>query len=484
MKNLYSLLLLLFGCLFIQAQTYCTYTTSTVEPVTYINVKDQDQSVTLLDNHSPGNSTEAQELFLDQVLHVYAGERYWVRLAAGDMTTYYTISVDWNQNGTLDDDGEVTQIGVTSAPNQQALGALDIPEGLLPGQMRMRVIGNVGGFATDMCNGSQAGQAEDYTLSIDSFGDNDPYCNYSVENILPITKVESAGINNQTSATSNSEQEYFLEYQAQYVKGQSYDLTLEGNTGGNFTDYYTLFIDWNKNEVLDDESEVYELGTISNSDGTDGTQLVYSFDITDALPLGPTRIRIIKNRGAYATDPCGDYEFGQAEDYSITVRNPAPENDNYCGPINYSYGTEPITYVNFAGIDNRSSASTSSPDHEYFLDLEATVDKNQEYEVVLEGNTNGNWTSSFSVFIDWNHNNSFEDLGERYEIGTVTHSSGEDGQQATASISVPMSALSGTTRMRVMKIYSGNSYPQESCSADNFGGDDAQWAGGRLFRLC
>src|SRR5690606_27358251 len=266
----------------------------------------------------------------------------------------------------------------------------------------------------------------------------------------------------QTSATSNSEQEYFLEYQAQYVKGQSYDLTLEGNTGGNFTDYYTLFIDWNKNEVLDDESEVYELGTISNSDGTDGTQLVYSFDITDALPLGPTRIRIIKNRGAYATDPCGDYEFGQAEDYSITVRNPAPENDNYCGPINYSYGTEPITYVNFAGIVNRSSASTSSPDHEYFLELEATVDKNQEYEVVLEGNTNGNWTSSFSVFIDWNHNNSFEDLGERYERGTVTHSTGEDGQQATASISVPMSAQSGTTRMRVMKMYSGNSYPQES----------------------
>jgi len=122
------------------------------------------------------------------VLHVYAGERYWVRLAVGDMTTYYTISVDWNQNGILDDDGEVTEIGVTSAPNQQALGALDIPEGLLPGQMRMRVIGNVGGFATDMCNGSQAGQAEDYTLSIDSFGDNDPYCNYSVENILPITR--------------------------------------------------------------------------------------------------------------------------------------------------------------------------------------------------------------------------------------------------------------------------------------------------------
>jgi len=475
MKKLYSILLLL-GVFFAQAQ-YCAYTTSPVDPVTYINVKNQSQSETLLDNQSSANSTESQEFFLDQVLHVYSGERYWVRLAAGNRTTYYTIFVDWNQNGILNDEGEVYQIGVTWAPNQQALGELDVPEGLLPGETRMRVLGNADNFSSNPCNGTNAGQAEDYTISIDSVGETDDYCVYSADNILPITSVDFAGIDNQTANTSVYAQEYFLDEQAELVRGESENITVKGNTGGNNTDYYTLFIDWNKNGELDDEGEIYELGTITNSTGNDGAELTYSFAVAEDLPLGPTRMRIIKNRGAYAADPCGDFPYGQAEDYTLTVRNPTPGEDDYCGPLKYNYGTEPITYVNFAGIDNRSSASTSAPEHEYFLELEGTVDKNQEYEIILEGNTNGNWTSSFAVFIDWNQNNSFDDLGERYEIGTITHSNGEDGQQATATILVPPYAVSGTTRMRVMKMYSSNSYPEDSCSTDNWGGNNASGQG-------
>src|SRR5690606_23410022 len=132
---------------------------------------------------------------------------------------------------------------------------------------------------------------------------------YTADNILPITSVDFAGIDNQTANTSVYAHEYFLEEQAELVRGESENITVKGNTGGNNTDYYTLFIDWNKNDVLDDDGEIYELGTITNSTGNDDVELTYSLTVAEDLPLGPTRIRIIKNRGAYATDPCGDFPY-------------------------------------------------------------------------------------------------------------------------------------------------------------------------------
>jgi len=465
---------LITGTLVGGGDSYCIYTnTDTVNPIIFLELMNSG-----LSNSSSNSSTQAQEYFLDQVAHVYHEETYIVKVAAnsgGDFESYFTLFVDWNKNGILDDEGEIYEFGSysnpTGAENNQLWGSFDVPEGIPFGERRMRLISNRGEYALDPCGDYAFGQAEDYTISVDVIPD--AYCTYLAENILPITRVESAGISNETDAVSDVAHEYFLNMQAQLVRGQSYELTLEGNTGGNYTDYYTLFIDWNKNNELDNEGEVYELGTITNSTGTDDNQLTFSFDITEDIPLGPTRLRIIKNRGSYATDSCGEYEFGQAEDYSVTVRNPTPDDDDYCGPLDYGYGTQPITYVNFAGIDNRSSASTSSPDHEYFLDVEANVNKGEEYEIILEGNTVGNWTNSFTVFIDWNQNNSFEDLGERYEVGAIENSTGEDGQQLIGNISVPIFAHSGSTRMRIMKKYGSNSYSEDPCNADNFGGNDA-----------
>src|SRR5690554_8031924 len=42
--------------------------------------------------------------------------------------------------------------------------------------------------------------------------------------------------------------------------------------------------------------------------------------------------------------------------------------DPYCGPVDFSSTIEPITKVTFAGIENSSSDSTSSPAHEDFTD--------------------------------------------------------------------------------------------------------------------
>jgi hypothetical protein len=93
------------------------------------------------------------------------------------------------------------------------------------------------------------------------------------------------------------------------------------------------FIDWNQNAILDDADEIYEIGTITNSTGSDGTSV--SMDITVPLDavMGTTRIRITKTYqdadSPAEINPCGIQfnpfgqgifpGFGQALDFTLTI---------------------------------------------------------------------------------------------------------------------------------------------------------------------
>lgn len=131
---------------------------------------------------------------------------------------------------------------------------------------------------------------------------------------------------------------------------------------------------------------------------------------------------------------------------------PAP----YCGPI--VYGTvEPISFVEVAGISNRSSAAlNSSPAHEDFVDITGEMEQGNTYSIALEGNTVGDYMNRFVVFIDWNQNGILDDEGEVYAIEQpLINSTGDDGIQVMGTIEVPADAVLGTTRMRVKKTFEG-----------------------------
>lgn len=132
---------------------------------------------------------------------------------------------------------------------------------------------------------------------------------------------------------------------------------------------------------------------------------------------------------------------------------------SYCGPLVFADffgddGDEPITLVNFAGINNTSSATTYIGNgHEYFLTQTASVARGQSYDITLKGNTGGNYTNNFAVFIDWNQNGNLNDAGETYTVTqTITNSTGTDAIQAVHTIAVPTTALLGNTRMRIKKL--------------------------------
>ena len=129
----------------------------------------------------------------------------------------------------------------------------------------------------------------------------------------------------------------------------------------------------------------------------------------------------------------------------------------YCGANQYAGGVEPITLVNFAGINQASpnAVATGIP-HENYISVLGQVTTGMSYPITLKGNTDGNYLDSFIVFIDWNQNEILDDAGEVYFSNpsdmSVTNSTGLDASQAVGSILVPATALPGTTRMRVKKI--------------------------------
>lgn len=154
--------------------------------------------------------------------------------------------------------------------------------------------------------------------------------------------------------------------------------------------------------------------------------------------------------------------------------NPAP----YCA-AGYDDGFAPIphyaTRVSLGTLDNASSANASfaAPHYVYYNNVTApNLAKGRSYSlsVTHDGGFTIHWVA---VYIDFNHNNSFDDAGERVleqTPGTVTNPS-------AASITIPATAVAGTTRMRVMvfedDMFTGsNPGHTRPCTADNGGSFD------------
>src|SRR5690606_22274430 len=90
---------------------------------------------------------------------------------------------------------------------------------------------------------------------------------------------------------------------------------------------------------------------------------------------------------------------------SAQAQFPAP----YC-PVSFTSGVEPITLVNFAGINNPSPAAVGGTIYlEDFTAIVGNVTAGVTYPITVNGNTDGTFTNYFRVFVDWNQNGLFDD---------------------------------------------------------------------------
>jgi subtilisin family serine protease len=141
---------------------------------------------------------------------------------------------------------------------------------------------------------------------------------------------------------------------------------------------------------------------------------------------------------------------------------PAP----YC-TATFPSGVEPITLVQFGAIDNASSAAVGGSPLENFTAISTGVDAGGNYTITVKGNSGGDFPNVYRVYFDWNQDGFFDEAAtERYEIGTIINSTGLDEKFASTSITVPVTAQAGSTRMRVVKRFNVSG---TACNAASFG---------------
>lgn len=155
------------------------------------------------------------------------------------------------------------------------------------------------------------------------------YCTPSINytsNAQPITNVEFSNINNPSSITSTVGYEDYTNLVADVVKGETYPIKIHGKAQWNFNaNTYTVFIDWNHNNILDDAGEVYSVGYLFG-DTTASQELLYNITIPEDALVGATRMRVLKVNSASSTvlfwpsGACGAYNYGQIEDYTVNVQ--------------------------------------------------------------------------------------------------------------------------------------------------------------------
>lgn len=195
------------------------------------------------------------------------------------------------------------------------------------------------------------------------------YCTPSYNsNVEPITNVTFAGINNTTTnALGGSSLESFC-ITGSVVQGSATNaISVKGNTVGNFMEYIKVYIDWDQNGVFgNNANEKYDIGTITNSDGTDAISATGNITVPLAALTGNTKMRVVKtfiSSGFYSNDPCfSGNDWGQAEDYIINVLVATPPTISSFTPSSGCVGTTPvvITGTNFTGATIVTFGGTSA----------------------------------------------------------------------------------------------------------------------------
>jgi PKD repeat protein len=151
---------------------------------------------------------------------------------------------------------------------------------------------------------------------------------------------------------------------------------------------------------------------------------------------------------------------------SVLKTNYITVTGSYCSP-SFPSGVEPITLVNFAGINRTTPNATGGSALLNYLSDTGTVNRGVSYPITIKGNTDGNFLNNIKAFVDWNKDFDFSDPGEEYNLGTIVNSTGIDAVQLVANILVPLNAPLGVTRIRIMKKFSDPLVG--SCNTAGFG---------------
>ena len=132
-----------------------------------------------------------------------------------------------------------------------------------------------------------------------------------------------------------------------------------------------------------------------------------------------------------------------------------PSNACYCNPSSTSTSYYINNFSTTGGVANISNLNSGQSPNGYGAFLTQVVSQLPQQSVSFTASF-GSGSYGLAVYVDWNQNGSFSDPGERVYVTSsyVTSTSG--------SFTVPIAAVAGNTRMRVVADYL-NSAPSNPC---------------------
>jgi len=213
--------------------------------------------------------------------------------------------------------------------------------------------------------------------------------------------------------------------------GNTMNFTLSpGYSGTHWVEYFSVWVDFNNDKDFFDAGE-----NVFKSSGTN-VPVSQSF-VVPSNAIGSTRMRISM---MFDTLPsaCGDFNYGEVEDYTVDL---SPQ-VNYCSSSGADASQEWIDFIQLGTLLRHSGS-----DGGYFdgtsmsTNVTTGVDNFITYSAGMSGGTHPeNW----KMWIDYNHNGNFNDVGEK-----VFGRKSSSRDKLERKFTIPNTALLGATRMRL-----------------------------------
>ena len=148
-----------------------------------------------------------------------------------------------------------------------------------------------------------------------------------------------------------------------------------------------------------------------------------------------------------------------ASSNTVTITTLAATTSSYCAAQGTSTADEKIGKVQIATINN---TSTGTAGYEDFTNLTANLSKGSAYTITITPSWTGTvYSEGYAAWIDYNGDKDFDDAGE-----LVWSKAASTTNPVSGTFTIPTTALTGTTRLRVAMRY--NTLPL-ACGSFDYG---------------
>lgn len=265
--------------------------------------------------------------YTNQTIGLFLGANT-LRLSPGFASTAYTeywgVWIDFNGDNDFADAGEQV-VNFTAGSTGLATTTVTIPNTAPTNATRRMRIVMSDATTLSACGTYNYGETEDYMVSFSRPVTTPPapapapttYCAANGNSVVDewIDLVEFGGMSNVSAA--NAGYGNFLNRTGTLARGTTSAFRYSaGFTATAYTEYWAIFIDFNRDGDFADAGEQV-VNTSSSSNATLSTNVT----IPATASIGLTRVRVIMR---YKTAPvaCGAFDYGEVEDYILNITDP------------------------------------------------------------------------------------------------------------------------------------------------------------------